>query len=71
MPKITQRNFHNYISVIGSFEFQELGHAYNYMLDEINDDQSDSVRRTDTGEFFHLAGLNGLPCAQADDSAVH
>jgi sensor histidine kinase YesM len=37
MSKITQRNFHNYITVTGSFEFQELGHAYNYMLDELND----------------------------------
>ncbi|MCL6606091.1 MAG: sensor histidine kinase [Paenibacillus sp.] len=37
MSKITERNFHNYITVTGSFEFQELGHAYNYMLDELND----------------------------------
>ncbi|MBW4083089.1 sensor histidine kinase [Paenibacillus sp. S150] len=37
MSKITQRNFHNYITVTGSFEFQELGHAYNYMLDELNE----------------------------------
>ncbi|WP_238649636.1 sensor histidine kinase [Paenibacillus piscarius] len=37
MSKITERNFHNYITVTGSFEIQELGHAYNYMLDELND----------------------------------
>lgn len=35
MSKITERGFHNYIKVPGSFEFQELAHAYNYMLDEV------------------------------------
>ena len=37
MSKITERNFHNYITVSGSYEFQKLGHAYNYMLDKLDD----------------------------------
>jgi sensor histidine kinase YesM len=37
MSNVTKKNFHNYISVKGSFEVKELGHAYNYMLDELND----------------------------------
>jgi len=37
MSNVTKKNFHNYINVKGSFEVKELGHAYNYMLDELND----------------------------------
>lgn len=37
MSKVTRRNFHNYVKVSGGYEIQELGRAYNYMLDEIND----------------------------------
>ena len=37
MSGITENNFDNYIQVSGSYEIKELGHAYNYMLDELND----------------------------------
>lgn len=37
MSKITERNFHNYITVTGGHEIRELGKAFNYMLDEVND----------------------------------
>ncbi len=37
MSTITEKNFDNYIQVSGSYEVQELGRAYNYMLDELND----------------------------------
>ncbi|MWC27523.1 cache domain-containing sensor histidine kinase [Paenibacillus sp. MMS18-CY102] len=37
MSKVTKKNFHNYITVNGSYEVKELGQAYNYMLDELND----------------------------------
>jgi len=37
MSRITKRNFGNYITVSGSHEIKELGNAYNYMLDELND----------------------------------
>ncbi|PWV98387.1 two-component system sensor histidine kinase YesM [Paenibacillus cellulosilyticus] len=37
MSNVTKKNFHNYINVKGSFEVKELGYAYNYMLDELND----------------------------------
>jgi two-component system sensor histidine kinase YesM len=37
MSGITENNFDNYITVTGSHEIKELGKAYNYMLDELND----------------------------------
>jgi len=37
MSRITKRNFGNYFTVSGSYEVRELGNAYNYMLDELND----------------------------------
>ncbi|HIW34932.1 MAG TPA: sensor histidine kinase, partial [Candidatus Paenibacillus intestinavium] len=37
MSRITKRNFGNYFTVSGSYEINELGNAYNYMLDELND----------------------------------
>lgn len=37
MPRIAENNFDNYITVTGSYEIKELGKAYNYMLDELND----------------------------------
>lgn len=37
MSGITENNFDNYITVTGSYEIKELGNAYNYMLDELND----------------------------------
>ena len=37
MSGITENNFDNYITVTGSYEIKELGHAYNYMLDELNE----------------------------------
>ncbi len=37
MSKVTRRNFHNYVNISGGYEIRELGRAYNYMLDEIND----------------------------------
>lgn len=37
MSTITEKNFDNYIPITGSYEVQELGRAYNYMLDELND----------------------------------
>ncbi|WP_139997580.1 sensor histidine kinase [Paenibacillus paridis] len=37
MSGITTNHFDNYIEVSGSYEIKELGRAYNYMLDELND----------------------------------
>ncbi|CAM4466499.1 two-component system sensor histidine kinase YesM [Paenibacillus endophyticus] len=37
MPRIAENNFDNYITVSGSYEIKELGKAYNYMLDELNE----------------------------------
>lgn len=37
MSGVTANAFDNYIEVSGSFEIKQLGHAYNYMLDELND----------------------------------
>lgn len=37
MSKVTSRNFHNYVNVSGGYEIRQLGEAYNYMLDEVND----------------------------------
>lgn len=37
MSTITQKDFGNYIRVKGSYEVRELGKAFNYMLDELND----------------------------------
>ncbi|WP_136608326.1 cache domain-containing sensor histidine kinase [Paenibacillus dokdonensis] len=37
MSKVTRRNFHNYVNVSGGYEIRQLGEAYNYMLDEVND----------------------------------
>ncbi|MBM7567250.1 cache domain-containing sensor histidine kinase [Paenibacillus sacheonensis] len=36
MSSVTKRNFHNYIAITGSYETRELGTAFNYMLDELN-----------------------------------
>lgn len=57
MSKITERNFHNYITVSGSFEFQELGHAYNYMLDELNDYVEKLVKTQKEQRNAELAAL--------------
>jgi len=37
MSGITANHFDNYINVTGSYEIKQLGNAYNYMLDELND----------------------------------
>ncbi|RGL31710.1 sensor histidine kinase [Paenibacillus polymyxa] len=37
MSTIREKNFDNYIPVTGSYEVRQLSHAYNYMLDELND----------------------------------
>ncbi|QDH20393.1 sensor histidine kinase [Saccharibacillus brassicae] len=39
MSTVTEKNFDNYVRVTGAggYEVQELGRAYNYMLDELND----------------------------------
>lgn len=37
MSRVTRRNFGNYIAVSGSSEIKEVGKAYNYMLDELNE----------------------------------
>ena len=37
MSMIAQKDFGNYITVSGSYEVRELGKAFNYMLDELND----------------------------------
>ncbi|WP_379153492.1 sensor histidine kinase [Paenibacillus sp. sgz5001063] len=87
MSKITHRNFHNYITVTGSFEFQELGHTYNYMLDELNDyvarlvqTQKDQ-RQAELAALQHqinphflyntLASVNFLVQQGSKDKAVH
>lgn len=37
MSNITHDEFGNHVSVTGSYEIRELGQAYNYMLDELQD----------------------------------
>ncbi|WP_152392049.1 cache domain-containing sensor histidine kinase [Paenibacillus guangzhouensis] len=37
MSKVNRSHFRNYIEVSGGYEIRQLGHAYNDMLDEIND----------------------------------
>ncbi|MCC3380457.1 histidine kinase [Paenibacillus farraposensis] len=37
MSTIREKNFDNYIPETGSYEVRQLSHAYNYMLDELND----------------------------------
>ncbi|KQY83059.1 hypothetical protein ASD24_12280 [Paenibacillus sp. Root52] len=37
MSNITKSDLDNYIPVSGSYESKQLGHAYNYMLDELHD----------------------------------
>lgn len=37
MSNITKSDLDNYIPVSGSYESRQLGHAYNYMLDELHD----------------------------------
>lgn len=37
MSNVTHNDFDNHIHVTGSYEIRELGHAYNYMLDELHD----------------------------------
>ncbi|MCM3699481.1 sensor histidine kinase [Paenibacillus macerans] len=37
MSTIAKKDFSNYITVSGGFEVRELGKAFNYMLDELND----------------------------------
>ncbi|NOU82412.1 HAMP domain-containing protein [Paenibacillus sp. LMG 31459] len=87
MSKITQRNFHNYITVTGSFEFQELGHAYNYMLDELNEyveklvETQKEQRNAELAALQHqinphflyntLASVNFLVQQGSQEKAVH
>ncbi|OMF23900.1 sensor histidine kinase [Paenibacillus sp. FSL H8-0259] len=87
MSKITQRGFHNYITVTGSFEFQELGHAYNYMLDELNDyveklvETQKEQRNAELAALQHqinphflyntLASVNFLVQQGSQEKAVH
>ncbi|SEU26191.1 sensor histidine kinase [Paenibacillus sp. NFR01] len=37
MSNVTQKNFHNYMSVTGTYETRQLSTAFNYMLKELND----------------------------------
>ncbi len=37
MSTVREKNFDNYLPVTGSYEVRQLSHAYNYMLDELND----------------------------------
>ncbi|WP_019908328.1 sensor histidine kinase [Paenibacillus sp. HW567] len=37
MSNVTKKNFHNYMSVTGTYETRQLSTAYNYMLKELND----------------------------------
>lgn len=37
ISRVTKNDFNNYTSVTGSYEIKQLGNAYNYMLDELND----------------------------------
>lgn len=87
MSKITERNFHNYITVTGSFEFQELGHAYNYMLDELNEyveklvETQKEQRNAELAALQHqinphflyntLASVNFLVQQGSQEKAVH
>ncbi|WP_094096255.1 cache domain-containing sensor histidine kinase [Paenibacillus physcomitrellae] len=57
MSRVTKRNFHNYITIGGSYETKELGTAFNYMLDELNDYISKLVQTQKEQRNAELAAL--------------
>ncbi|MWV46791.1 HAMP domain-containing protein [Paenibacillus sp. HJL G12] len=57
MSKVTSRNFHNYVNVGGGYEIRQLGEAYNYMLDEVNDYVSRLVHTQQEQRKAELAAL--------------
>ncbi|WP_420819564.1 cache domain-containing sensor histidine kinase [Paenibacillus pinistramenti] len=57
MSSVTKRNLHNYITIGGSYETRELGTAFNYMLDELNDYISQLVETQREQRNAELAAL--------------
>ncbi|MCR8660245.1 cache domain-containing sensor histidine kinase [Paenibacillus endoradicis] len=57
MSRITKRNFGNYFTVSGSYEVRELGNAYNYMLDELNDYISQLIKTQKDQRNAELSAL--------------
>lgn len=49
MANVTKNDFANQITVTGSYEIKELGNAYNYMLDELQD-YVDKLLETQKGQ---------------------
>ncbi|WP_068782492.1 cache domain-containing sensor histidine kinase [Paenibacillus sp. GM2] len=57
MSKVHLRNFHNYVNVSGSYEIRQLSHAYNYMLNEMNDYVKQLVKTEKEQRTAELAAL--------------
>ncbi|HEY4390213.1 MAG TPA: sensor histidine kinase [Paenibacillus sp.] len=57
MSKVHLRNFHNYVNVSGSYEIRQLSHAYNYMLNEMNDYVKQLVETEKEQRIAELAAL--------------
>ncbi|MCL6659468.1 MULTISPECIES: cache domain-containing sensor histidine kinase [Paenibacillus] len=57
MSNITKSDLDNYIPVSGSYESRQLGHAYNYMLDELHDYVDQLVQTQHEQRNAELAAL--------------
>lgn len=57
MSNVTKKNFHNYMSVTGSYETKQLSKAFNYMLDELNAYVSQLVETQNEQRNAELAAL--------------
>ncbi|WP_249902175.1 sensor histidine kinase [Paenibacillus sp. PK3_47] len=57
MSNVTKKNFHNYMSVTGTYETRQLSTAYNYMLKELNDYVAQLVETQKEQRNAELAAL--------------
>ncbi|KUP21951.1 histidine kinase [Paenibacillus sp. DMB5] len=57
MSNVTKKNFHNYMSVTGSYETRQLSTAFNYMLKELNDYVAQLVETQKEQRNAELAAL--------------
>lgn len=57
MSNVTKKNFHNYMSVTGTYETRQLSTAFNYMLKELNDYVAQLVETQKEQRKAELAAL--------------
>ncbi|AEI44779.1 cache domain-containing sensor histidine kinase [Paenibacillus mucilaginosus] len=57
MSRITENDFTNYVSVTGSYETRQVGHAFNYMLDELHEYVDELVATQKEQRNAELAAL--------------